>query len=280
MSKVTGGINTKNFSDPAYIAQAASIGAHVDPKSGHWIDDKDGHIIGQKEADQRTQAKGTAVTYDRPRAGTLNQIYDRNQKWIDPALSIGASLIPGIGAIAGPAVSAGLSYGHTHDLGKAALAGAESYGLNKLGSAVGKIPGVSNVGDAIKSSSVGQAISNVGDAIGGSGLGQAWDKNVAQPIQDATQGLHLPSIGKVPAATAGGGGGGLDLLGLAGVANSAYLQDKANNYASNAVQNVDRAYQEKDPIRKMGIAGLQAPPKTLPELGAIRSRGNPFAGGA
>ena len=56
--------------------------------------------INQKEADQRTQQAGSAVTYDRPRAGYLNQVYDRNKGWIDPALTVGAGLLGGPAAAA------------------------------------------------------------------------------------------------------------------------------------------------------------------------------------
>lgn len=130
-------------------------------------------------------------------------------------------------------------------------------GLNKIGGPLVKAAGTA----ASVIPGIGPLIS-AGNAVG-------------DYIPDVFSGTKLPSI-----AALGGKDGKANLdtiLGLAGVANSAYLGDKANNYAKNAIENVDRDYAAKAPLRAAGIAGMQAAPRTLPALGAIRSR-NPFAG--
>jgi len=256
------------WDDPRAQQQAQAIGAILKP-DGKLYDIVTGQNIRQEEADARAIEAGVAIDSNRPRAGYLNQVYDRNKAYIDPALQIGATVLGG--PAAGAAVGAGLKYGETHDLGKSAIEGVKDYGIGKAIGAVGKLSGVSSVTDKL-----GQ-IPGVGAIKNAAGnVGSWWDKNVAQPVQDS--GLKLPSLGGLMPG-GGQGDGGLDsLLGLAGVANSAYLQDKSNNYAKNALENVQRSYDERGPLRAAGVAGMQAPPRTLPELGAIRKSGaNPFA---
>lgn len=276
----TGGINTKNYNDPAYLAQAESIGARVDPKTGKWYDKVDGHFIDQNEANRRTQAAGTAVTYNYDRGG-LAGMYDRNDDWVDPALAIGASLInPALGA----AVAAGTNYGKTHDLGKAAVAGVTNYGLSKAGSLLGKIPGVGSAGKAIAQLPGVSTVTDLGKKIADSPLGETWDKNVAQPIQDATHGLKLPGIGAIGDLLGKGvdfatGNNGLNALAIAQGLNAANLGRKSADYADRALDTSESLFKSKEPLRQKAIGNLMnpTPNPALPGIAAIRKSASPFA---
>ena len=124
--------------------------------------------------------------------------------------------------------------------------------LGAAGGALGKIPGVGAVTD--------------------------WAKGLTIPglggVSDALKGA-LPKLGGLLPKNAGGG---IDLLGLGAIGKSAYLGDKASNFAKLAGESADREWARRAPVRDAGLAGMTAAPRRIPALGAIRTSGaNPFA---
>lgn len=262
--------------DPRFKAMADAIGIYVDPKTTKWIDKKDGHEVSQKEADQRAIKAGVAMNSKRT-GGFFDELYDRNKSWIDPVATIGATVLGG--PAAGALVSGGINYANNHDLGQALLSGATTYGTAGLAKGLTKIPGVGKIADKVVD--VGRGIENAVP-----GLSTIADKVGDVASWTKSHGIKLPSVGKIVGGGGGAGGGeaagdgGLDLLGLAGVANSAYLGGQQTSLTQDALKNASKAYDEKAPIRAMGLQGLQAAPRTLPSLGKIRMSGaNPFAQG-
>lgn len=170
-------------------------------------------------------------------------------------------LIPGVGTLAGGAIG-GLGALAAGD----GLSGALKYGLEGAASGLG------------------------GGLLKGSGaLGSVASLGADSAVPDAAMSVAGPAIVGGPSEAAAGGGGFLGSLeGLAGNAGrfltgnggknaigaasalSSYLnQQKANNYAKEALGNVEDAYNQKAPLRAQGLATL-----------AGAQRGNPYAGGA
>lgn len=127
---------------------------------------------------------------------------------------------------------------------------------------------------------IGGPVVNVGEKIARNSIpGAGWAIDAGK-----TLGGFIPQVGGIGGGPGqqgqqGGGLPGFDPLGLMAIGNSAYLGDKASNFAKNAGESADREWARRAPVRDAGLAGMMAAPKTLPELGAIRARGNPFAGG-
>lgn len=154
-------------------------------------------------------------------------------------------------------------------------------GLPVVGKAVvdaaGKLPGVEGV--------VGK-IGDIGQKIADSPLGQGWDKHVAQPIQDATNGMHLPKLPGVSGLPSLGdvgdfvtGNNGLNLLGIGQGVNAAMLGQKSADYADKAQKAVQGAWDAKAALRGPDIINRIANPRTpnLTGLDAMRTGANPFA---
>ncbi len=101
-------------------------------------------------------------------------------------------------------------------------------------------------------------------------------KDVANAALPAiAQKAGLPSLGTL------GGGDSLDpwmkALAAAQLANAGVLGAKSGDYAGRAMGDTQAWWNQREPLRKQGIAGMQAPPTTLPQLGKIAAAGNPFA---
>lgn len=267
-------------SDPRAQAQAASIGATID-KNGWWY--KDGKRLDPQTADAMVNAAGSGIGglsdegHGAKSRGWLSDTVNRNESWLKP-VAVGAASLLGSPAL-GAAVAGGWNYSKNHDLGKAALDAGMTYGGGKLlsgaGKALGKIPGATAAGNAIKGSGIGQAVSNVGDFAKGitiPGMG-----GVSDALKGSLAGL----------APKGVGGGGLSGIGdflkdyglpAASLANAAYLGQKSNNYAELAGANADSRWKAQGPLREKGIAGLLKPvPVNLSDLETQRRSGNPFS---
>jgi len=242
--------------------------------------------------------------------GAVTDVVQRNESWLKPLATTLASTLgtPALGA----AVGGAWNYADNHDLGKAALDAAGTYGVGKLASGLGNAAGnlvpqsVKDLGTNIANSAVGQAVGHAGQAIANSPLGQAYDTGIKQPIQSVAQTIAgaagpMGAAGglggiKIPGFTQGGGqpvsvGGlagqvgnfltgnnGMNALGAAAAANAAYLGQKSSNYAQNALDTQQRLFDAKGGLRSAGIAGMQNPTTpALADLGAQRQVGNPFA---
>lgn len=197
-------------------AEAASIGARVDSKSGKWYDLKDGHYIGPSEADQRlgrTTEQGNADRSNGNGGGFFDQLAARNQDSVGNLLkniAPVAGLIPGIGPLIAGGVSAlgqsiipGASLGQ--DLTSGLQGGAMGAGVGALGSATGLTSGVQGMLGGGSSSAASAPIglsgmspadlASVGDATSGAAANTAG--------ADFTGGL----TGNALASTANAGGG-------------------------------------------------------------------------
>jgi hypothetical protein len=289
----TGVYNTSTdvkWDDPRAQEQAQAIGAIL-KADGKLYDAQTGKNIKQAEADQRAIRAGVAIDSNRPRAGYLNQVYDRNQGWIDPALQIGASMVPGIGPALSAAVGAGLSYGKDHNLGKAAIAGAKNYGLSKIagkvGDKVGKLPGAQAVQSGLSKIPGAGTVVSAADKI--SQFGNAVNQRLPG-------GLPGPQpVGGIPGGMSGGqapGGGGvfdkiggfltgnsgLNALATAQGVNAAMLQKQSMDYAKKAMQNTEQNWKDNEGLRTAGRAGMLNPATPdFSEITNIRRAGNPFA---
>lgn len=125
---------------------------------------------------------------------------------------------------------------------------------------------------------IGAGESIARNAIPGAGWAIDAGKAVGGLIPDVSGGI--PKLGALRPGGGSSGLGGLfkDPLGLLSVGNSAYLGDKASNFAKLAGESADREWARRAPVRDAGLAGMTAAPRRIPALGAIRTSGaNPFA---
>ncbi len=127
--------------------------------------------------------------------------------------------------------------------------------LHTLGGLLGKVPGVSAAGDALKGLTI-------------PGLG-----GVSDALKGALSPKALGGVGDFLT-----GNGGLNALGLAQGANAAYLGQKAGNFADLAAKQADDRWKAQGALRDKGIAGMLKPqPIDLSGLQAQRQVGNVFA---
>lgn len=214
--------------------------------------------------------------------GTLGHIGQQVKEGVgklDKAAAPFVGMIPGVGQIAAPIMNIA---GHALDtsdgglnggnIGKVALQSAGMYGLGKLGSLLGSVPGVGGAVQSVEHMAgglpgVSQAEGFLHDHPGvGNFLGSVKQDLLGggQPGQPGgDQGL----LGKIGSFL--GGNGGLNALGTAGAVNAAMLQSKANDYAKNALGQVEQSYNERAPLRTGGMQAMQS------SLAA-----NPFSGTA
>lgn len=113
------------------------------------------------------------------------------------------------------------------------------------------------------------ALGDVGGAVKGA---------ISNPLVDAGLAFALPGVGSLAGGLLGGipgassiegllgkagglltGNGGLNALGLAQGINAAGTQNKANNYANQALQTQQNAYNSEAPLRSQGIQGMLNP---------------------
>lgn len=247
-------------------AEAASIGARVDPKSGKWFSLTDGHYIAPAEADQllgRTTAQGNADRAQGNGGGWLDQLVSRNQDSVGNLIKNVAPLaaiIPGVGPIlsaglgaAGQAIIPGSNLGN--DIKQGAVSGAEGLGAAALGGALG-VPGLSTP-------SLGSAANSVAKGVGAA----------TAPSSGGSGMSGIPGLSTITNAL----GLGNNPLALAQAANEANLISQAQGYATNAANQAQANYNAKAPLRAAGISGmLNAQAPDLSGLTAIRGS-NPFA---
>ncbi len=262
--------------------EAASIGAHVDAKSGHWIDNKDGHYIAPAEADQRlnrTTAQGNADREQGNGGGFFDQLADRNQNFTGNLLKNVAplaALIPGVGPLAaaglaaaagglGKSIQKGSNLGQ--DLGQGLTSGVEGLGASSLAGGLGGL---------------GNAASTAAGGAGATSGATGAISKLAPIAAKAIGGVGTPSAG----SPSGGDSSGLpswlsSILGTAGnilpQVNAANLSAQSNQYAKDAVNTATGAWDAKAPIRASGIAGILNPQAGATPYTPLQNRGNPFA---
>lgn len=175
-------------------------------------------------------------------------------------------LIPGVGTLAGGAIG-GLGALAAGD----GLSGALKYGLEGAASGYGGglmkgAGGASGVLSHIPGASALGSLAGLGGEAGGyAGAGSIADANVGSGA-----GGFLGSLEGL-AGKAGHfltGNGGKNALGLASGVSSYLNQQKANDYAKNALHNVEDSYNQRAPLRTQGLATL-----------AGSQVGNPYATG-
>jgi hypothetical protein len=206
--------------------------------------------------------------------GGLAGIWDRNKKIIKPIAAGLAGLVgtPALGAAVGAAMG-GLDRpgksGIGLDVGDALKGGVSGYAAGTVGNA---LPGIATAGKAGYAS---------GGLMGGA---KAAGAAALPAVVKASGAAGLPGLGTIGGGTGGGdgsGGGSIDpwmkALAAAQLANAGVLGAKSGDYASRAMGDTQAWWNQREPLRKQGIAGMQAPPTTLPQLGKIAAAGNPFA---
>ena len=295
------------------------------PGLSHWIGEirKDGSNTAWQNfsSSPEAQSSGAAARFAAakinpieltPGAGQLpgtthpavTEWVQRNESWLKPVAVAAGSLFgsPALGA----GIAGAWNYADTHDLGKAALDAAATYGFENvakgLGNAAGDLvpQGVKDLATNVANSEVGQAIAKTGQAIAASPAGQAWDTGVKQPVQQVAQQVGQ-AVGQIPGVTIPGvtmrggqpvsvgglagqlgnfltGNNGLNALGTAAALNAAYQGAQSTEYAKNALKTQEDLFNQKGGLRSAGIAGMQNPvTPTLTALGTQRTTGNPFA---
>lgn len=234
-------------------------------------------------------------------------IIDSQKSWLKPVAQIAANFIPAVGPLVSAGIGAAWDYADNHNVGDALKSGALSYVGGKLVSGLGN----TGVGQAIKDSSIGQAVSNAGDyaknlpgvssvadaagaaknalsstgnKIADSAIGNAWDTYVKQPVQTAANGVVNGAKSLLPGPTPTGGGGSgpslpmLALMAAQGV-NAAQLGAKSTGYAEQAANTANDNWNANAPLRTQGRSGILNP--TTPDLSSLtalrQQPGNPFA---
>lgn len=173
------------------------------------------------------------------------------------------SIIPGVGTALGAALGQGLgALGSGKSVGQAAVQGAGTYGIGK---AIGAIPGMSGVGNA-----VGGALEKIP---GVSGIEQFFHDH--PEIGNALGAGDGGVLGKVGGLLTGNHG--MNALGAAGAVNAALLQNKANEYAKNALGAQQQAYNERAPLRTGGIQAMQSAMAANPYSGTAMPPRQPSA---
>lgn len=204
--------------------------------------------------------------------GGLAGIWDRNKKVIKPLATTVASILgtPALGAAVGAAMG-GLDRegksGIGVDVGGALKGGLSGYGTGKIATGI--------AGAAKGAFGAGGGLMGAAKAAGGAAL-PAIKGQIGNALMP-----QMGALGGGDAAGGGMGGGGvppwMTALAAGQVANAAALGSKSGDYAKRAMDTQQASWDAKAPLRTQGIAGMQAPPKQLPQLGTIGAVGNPFA---
>lgn len=198
--------------------------------------------------------------------GGLARVYDNEKRWLMPALSLAAGLVPGLNAAVPALLGATKGFdregqsGIGFDLEQGIKGGLSGYGLGKAGGALGDLAG-----------------------IGGGASGAL----PVPPPAGAASGAASTS-GAIPAAARGGFGGFVDrakglltpeniAIGLQGL-NAARGMAKETSLTNEAV-GLDRdRWQAGEPLRDAGRSGMLAPNVAdTSHLRTLAGRGNPFA---
>lgn len=181
-----------------------------------------------------------------------------------PIVHLGAEAAGGVGGFltGGPAGAyAGYKLGDKlGNIGQDALSGAnvrKHLGDNLLGA------GEAAAGGYLASGMPGLG---GGGGIGGTGLGMGAAGTGAGGVADAAAGGGGGGIvSSIEGVLRGGAGkqllgnGGLNLLGVAQGVNAAHLGQQSNQYAKDALNSAQNAYNEKAGIRQQALNGLQNP---------------------
>lgn len=141
----------------------------------------------------------------------------------------------------------------------------------------------SALGGGLQGAATGYAAGKLGNALGGGG-GAAGDAAGGGGFLGTLEGLGKGALGALGGSGGIGGmlgglgkdalgfltgNGGMNALGAAGAVNAALLQNKANEYAKNALGTQQQSYNERAPLRTGGIQAMRS------ALGA-----NPYSGTA
>lgn len=181
----------------------------------------------------------------------------------NPIVDAGLTFIPGVGPVAaGLAGAAGGLLKPGGNIGSALTSGAEGAlaggGAQSLAGLLG--------GGAGAAGAAGQAAGGVGGMAGSAVPG------VAGAAQGAGSSPGILGSIEGLAGKAGGlltGNGGANALGAVGALSSYLNQNKANDYAKQALGSVEQSYNERAPLRAQGLASL-----------ANSQSGNPFTRGS
>jgi len=182
--------------------------------------------------------------------------------WGNIGAPVGAaigSIIPGVGTAIGAGLGQALGgLGSGQNIGQAVKGGvAAGAGAQAIGGLVSKIPGISDLPGA----------SGLLNGMNGGGTSGTGGSSILSGLGNTGVGQALSSLG-------GGigsfltGNGGMNALGVAQGINAAQLQQKANQYATNAMGDVNASYNERAPLRAQAL-------NVLPSAIAA----NPFARG-
>lgn len=168
------------------------------------------------------------------------------------------------------------------------------------------IPGVSKLGDFIHGATgLGQGATDTGGMIPGSVPGGSGDpgsygsdgdgyappgtpqqQNLLGEINDFAK-KYVPGLSGVEGMVKGGAGGGLgglltgngglNALGLAQGINAAGLQNKADDYAKQAVGGVQDSYNQRAPLRVAGVQGMLNPQTN--DISSLTANSGPYGKG-
>lgn len=183
-------------------------------------------------------------------------------------------LIPGVGTLAGAAIGGlgGLAAGD-------GLGGALKYGLQGAASGFGgglldNAGGISGIASHIPGA---QSLESILGSVGGGAAGSVGNTSLGL----GAAGTGVGGVADAAAGSSGGGFGGLigqaghfltgnggkNALGVAQGISSVLDQQKANNYAKDALGTVEGSYAQRAPLRAQGVQQLLA-----------SQQGNPYAG--
>ncbi len=130
------------------------------------------------------------------------------------------------------------------NLGRGLVGGAEGLAAGKLGNALGGLTGLGAGGGAAGSAGAG-GLGGIAQALGGAaGAGQS--------------GALGGDLGSLLGGLGGwlGGNGGKNALGAAQAVNQALLQRQANQYATNAMGDVNAQWNAQAPLRAQAFAAI------------------------
>ena len=242
------------------IEKEASRRAAADGKTSH-----------RERFDIRAQLRDEAGLSKEQRVrGGVARVWDNEKRWLAPAVSAVAGLIPGVNA-AVPAILGGLKgfdregqSGIGYDIGEGAKGALTGFGAGKVGGAIGDLAGIGG----------GAAGAVPAPVAGGADLANVANASVTG------------AGGAVPAA--GGFGGFLDrakglltpdniLTGLQGL-NAARGMARETDLTNEAVGLDRNRWRENAPLRDAGMEGLLNPQVAdTSGLRQLSGQGNPFA---
>lgn len=211
-------------------------------------------------------SKLTGIHIKVPGLAQLGGVIDRNLPAISPLYNVAANVATGTpGKIAGNlATNAKLGLATAGAMGGlGGVSGLLSHipGVSSLEGALGSIPGVGAIEGALKGA--GGALSHI------PGL-----QSIEQALggQNGQSGL-LGDLGSFLT-----GNGGKNALGVAQGVNAALLQKQASDYAKQAMGDVQSSYNERQPLRSAGIAGMLNPSVGAnAAVAGLPQTGNPYA---